>query len=102
MIIDDCKNYQNAANNYDQLVATINGSREIALSTRDARQLLFHKKIEAAENVLMCVLGNDNASLMRVGLANLFNELSAGKHSPTILFQITEHICLYKLQKITE
>ena len=100
MIIEDCKNYQIAANNYDQLIHQINGSRQIALATREERKLLFQKKIEAAENVLMSILGEDKSALMRIGLFVLFNELSSGKHSPTILFQITNHICNYKLKSV--
>ena len=94
MKIQDCKNYQHAANEYDFFCETLlNKSREDIVSTRDHRRALFQEKIKAAENVLMSVMGGDKPALQRAGLYEFFVQLSSGHYSTATLFTVTEHIC---------
>ena len=94
MKIQDCKNYQHAANEYDFFCETLlNKSREDVVATCDHRRSLFQEKIKAAENVIMSVMGEDKSSLQRAGLYEFFVQLSSGNYSTTTLFTVTEHIC---------
>lgn len=99
MKTEDCKNYQNVANEYDLFCATLlSKSREDVISARNHRTALFQEKIKAAENVIMSVMDEDKPSLQRAGLYELFIELSSGNH-PTILFTVVEYICQTTLKR---
>jgi len=65
-------------------------SRDRALELREARQSAFQEKRKAAENIIMSVLGEKSPALAAAGLKSFYNDLAAGEHSATILFQIAD------------
>lgn len=86
----DINDYTIASNFYKVICDQSEASRERAVELREARQGAFAKKREAAENIIMSVLGEKSSALAAAGLKDFYNELAAGEHSTTILFQIAD------------
>jgi len=86
----DINDYTLASNSYKEICDHSEASRELAVGLRESRQVAFAKKREAAENIIMSVLGEKSAALAAAGLKSFYNELAAGEHSTTILFQIAD------------
>lgn len=82
--------YALASDFYKVICDQSEASRERAVELREARQGAFAKKREAAENIIMSVLGEKSAALADVGLKAFYNELAAGEHGASTLFQIAD------------
>jgi len=88
----DIPAYKYASLNYAEICKKSEVSRDVAVKLRGSRQDAFAKKIEAAEDIIMSVLGEKSSALAGAGLKDFYNELAAGKHSATVLFQIADKI----------
>lgn len=86
----DITDYIIARNLYKLICDQSETSRERAIELRESRRSAFAKKREAAENIIMSVLGEKSPALASAGLKDFYNELASGKHSETILFQIAD------------
>ena len=86
----DINDYTLASNFYKAICDQSEASRERAVELREARQGAFQAKRDAAENIIMSVLGEKSAALAAAGLKKFYNELAAGEHSTSILFQIAD------------
>lgn len=86
----DITAYKAASLNYAEICEKSEVSRDVAVKLRGSRQDAFAKKIEAAEDIIMSVLGEKSSALAGAGLKDFYNELAAGKHNATVLFQIAD------------
>lgn len=86
----DITDYTLAKNFYKVICDQSETSRERAIELRESRRGAFAAKREAAENIIMSVLGEKSSALASIGLKEFYNELAGGKHSETILFQIAD------------
>ena len=86
----DIADYILAGNFYQVICDQSESSRERAVELREARQGAFQAKREAAENVIMSILGEKSSALAAAGLKGFYNELAAGEHSSSVLFQIAD------------
>jgi hypothetical protein len=65
-------------------------SRDVALSLRQNRFAAFDEKIVAAENLLMSVQGLYRTHLCALGLWGIYEEMTAGQGSRTMLIKIAD------------
>lgn len=82
--------YVDARAQYSEICRQSEASREVALSLRQIRFAAFDKKIEAAENLLMCVQGLYRTHLNALGLWAMYEEMTAGQGSRTMLIKIAD------------
>jgi hypothetical protein len=76
----DIQEYKSARNQADALYAEIGTDRDTAVAKRSERWAVNKRKREAAENIIMAMLGNHKPALQRAGLVDLYNEMAAGTH----------------------
>ncbi len=95
----DLQEYKSACCAANELYAKIGNNENLARQFRNERWEANKRKREAAENVLMSMLGSHKPALQRAGLVNLYQEMSAGKHqSDVAMFEIVEATCKFFLK----
>lgn len=76
----DIQEYKSARSQAAELYAQIGTDRDISIAKRNERWAVNKRKREAGENIIMAIIGEYPSALQRVGLADLYNEMAAGKH----------------------
>lgn len=92
----DIQEYKSACQEAATMYAAIGDDRATAVAMRTARWAVNKRKREAAENVIMSMLGEHGPAIHRAGLTKLYEAMAAGKHeSDVAMFQIVEATCLH-------
>jgi hypothetical protein len=87
----DIQEYKAACVQAADLYAEIGTNRELATAKRPERWAVNKRKREAAENVLMCILGEHRSALRVTGLEKLYDDMAAGRHECDVaMFKIVD------------
>jgi len=86
----DIMEYMRVRDQYSDICAACESSRERSVAHRETRRKYFFSKIEAGENVLMTVMNEFGDNFEKMGLSHLYRELTAGRESPWLLFRLAD------------
>lgn len=92
-IRSDIQTYKAAKQAHRELYASIDDRRS-AIENRHARWDANRRLREAAENLVMSVIGEHQPALMRAGLLQFYEEMAAGKASDVVLLKIADETVL--------
>lgn len=88
--LEDIKEYKSAREWLESLYSELGSDPEKAKSRRPERWAANIRKKEAAENIIMSMLGEHRPALARVGLEGLYEEFAAGGGDITTLYEIAD------------
>ncbi len=90
----DIQDYISARNVCEALYATIGSDRARAEQMRPNRWAANTSKREAAENLVMSVIGNHKPALRSAGLLEMYEDFAAGKGSLSVLFAVADQTAI--------
>jgi hypothetical protein len=88
-LTSDIQAYKAACHDHAKVYECIT-CRVSAVEMRRARWDINRRKREAAENLIMSVMGKHRPALIRAGLLGLYEEMAAGKSSDVVLLRIAD------------
>jgi hypothetical protein len=82
----DIQAYKAISKRVADIYTEIGTDRIAARLRREERWSMNAAKREAAENIIMAMIGDHKPALQRAGLIDLYEEMSAGKHESDAAF----------------
>lgn len=82
----DIQAYKSISKRVADIYAEIGTDQIAARLRREERWSMNAAKREAAENIIMAMIGEHKPALQRAGLVDLYEEMSAGKHESDAAF----------------
>jgi hypothetical protein len=86
----DITEYLSATSAQQEIYAQIGTDETKARAMRPQRWAAMTRRREAAENLIMSVLGQFRASLANAGLVEFYESMAAGKEMPETVFKIAD------------
>lgn len=94
-IEQDIQDYKAAHNALDALYNEIGSDQEKARAMREQRWALRAAKTEAAENLIMSMIGEHCPALVRAGLIDFNDSMAAGKEECSVLWKVADETVKY-------
>ena len=91
----DIQEYKAARSALAALYNEIGTDNDKARSMRDQRWSLRAAKTEAAENLIMSMIGEHRPALARAGLIDFYESMAAGKEDSSVLWKIADETVQY-------
>jgi len=86
----DIVEYLSATAHQQSIYAEIGTDETKARAMRSARWAAMTRRREAAENLIMSVLGEFRSSLANAGLVDFYESMAAGKEMPETVYKIAD------------
>jgi hypothetical protein len=86
----DIAEYRSATSAQQEIYAQIGTDETKARAMRPARWAAMTRRREAAENLIMSVLGEFRSSLANAGLVEFYESMAAGKEMPDTIYKIAD------------
>ena len=86
----DITEYLSATSAQKAIYAEIGNDETKARAMRPQRWAAMTRRREAAENLIMSVLGEFRSSLANAGLVDFYESMAAGKEMPDTVFKIAD------------
>lgn len=91
----DIQDYKAARNALAALYNEIGTDNDKARAMREQRWALRAAKTEAAENLIMSMIGEHRPALVRAGLIDFYDSMAAGKEESSVLWKIADETVQY-------